>query len=238
MIYLFIGKSPKIGDKYVKLIAQLSAKRPDASVFRVDDQTYEQGQFNEYVFGQTLFFNKFIVATSYLSDNTEAVLYLTENIDQMAESENIFIVLEREVKDKTLEKKLRKLAAKVEEDKVGEEKSKEFFSPFVIGDAVGRRDRAELWRTLEIARRRGVTAEDAFWKIVGSVKNMLITKKVKDPEDYGLKGFPLTKAKQAAGHYSVLELEKLSAELVDIYYLCRDGEGDFDIELQKLAFTL
>jgi hypothetical protein len=83
-----------------------------------------------------------------------------------------------------------------------------------------------------------VTADDAFWKIVGAVKNMLIVKKVKDTEDYGLKGYPLTKAKQSAGRYSTLELEKLSSELIDIYYRCRDGEGDFDVELQKLAFSL
>src|SRR3989339_1683445 len=114
MLYLIYGSDfEKTRGKARELIADLQKRKPNAEVFRLEDEMVSAGKLDELSGGQGLFERKYIVFADNVFRSAEAKEIVLGKLKDLAESENIFIFLEDEL-GKTDLKELEKFAEKVQ----------------------------------------------------------------------------------------------------------------------------
>jgi len=238
MIYLFYGQDIETARRKADgVVASLLKKRPDASVFRLDSDKWQEAAFDEYVGGQGLFVQKYIVVLDRLFEKKELKEYVVERLKVLKASDNVFIILENTL-DKTTLGKFEKTAEKIQafgEDKEGTSKSKKAseFNMFTMTDALGARNGKRLWTLYQQALRHGVVNEELHGILFWQVKSMLLAVLSKDVKESGLNPFVYSKAKNYAKNFTLPELKKISSDLVTMYHRAHRGEVDFDVALEK-----
>ncbi|MDO8183638.1 MAG: hypothetical protein Q7T49_01450 [bacterium] len=111
-------------------------------------------------------------------------------------------------------------------------------SPFALTDSLLARDRKGLWLAFQMARRQGLGVEEIFPALAWQAKTMLLVA-VSQPEDkLDLKPFVLSKAKQGLKNYSLLELKKLFANLIELYHSSYPNSDEFEFGLEKIILTI
>jgi DNA polymerase III delta subunit len=243
MIYLFYGQDiEQARRKGNGVVESLLKKRPDASLFRLDSDSWQEAAFDEYVGGQGLFVQKYIVILDQLFEKKEIKEYVVERLKLLKASDNIFIVLENSL-DKATLAKFEKNAEKVQafgEGKEGLAKGKKpaDFNMFAITDALGARNQKRLWTIYQKALRHGVVSEELHGILFWQVKSMLLAAESKDVVESGLNPFVYSKAKNYAKNFTLPELKNISSQLVTMYHQAHRGEVDFDIALEKFFLSI
>lgn len=243
MIYLFYGQDiDQARRKSNGVVDSLLKKRPDAALFRLDSDTWQEAAFDEYVGGQGLFVQKYIVVLDRLFEKKEIKEYVMERLKALKESDNIFIVLENAL-DKATLAKFEKNAEKVQvfgEGQEGAVKNKKSadFNMFAITDALGARNQKRLWTIYQQALRHGVVSEELHGILFWQVKSMLLAAVSKDVKESGLNPFVYGKAKNYAKNFTLPELRKISSQLIAMYHRAHRGEVDFDAELEKFFLSV
>ena len=250
MLYLTYGSDKKkTRDKHLALAHSILRKQPEATFFKLSAENFSSSEFEELIFGQTLFVRRFVVAGDNLLKEIKdkaAKEFILARLTDIAESENIFLFLEEEEllgkgasfedKDKWKKRhqeieKVKKVAVKAQEFSVLPPSE---FNIYSIVDAFSARDKNEAWTLYEEALLSGVSADEVLWKIIWQVQNMILVKKTKNEKELNLKPFVLNKTKRAAQKFEVWELEKLSGELVDLYHETYLGSEEFEFGLEKI----
>ena len=114
------------------------------------------------------------------------------------------------------------------------------YNPFAICDAFAEKNKAKMWIIYQQALRRGIPADEVFFKILWQVKNLLLVKKLATAgvaditKESGLKPFVAGKAIKAAKNFSEDELINYSYEMLKIYHEERRGELELPIEFEKI----
>lgn len=238
MLYLIHGTDTEASrKKFDSLISSLVKKRADSNLNRFNSLNWNSEEVLALVLGRDLFNDKHILTFSNVFENKEAKEYLIENAKTLAESENIFIIIEDELDQKSL-KIFEKYANQVQEfNKKSESKKVSEFNIFAITDALGKRDRRELWVLYQKAQSQGISSEEVFWKLCWQIKTILVAEQ-SDLKESGLKAFPYSKAKSALRNYSVSELKNMFSSLTKTYHGSRLGLFEFDIELEKFILSI
>ncbi|OHA21160.1 MAG: hypothetical protein A2849_02275 [Candidatus Taylorbacteria bacterium RIFCSPHIGHO2_01_FULL_51_15] len=215
----------------------LRKKKPDAEVFRLDAFNWNEAKLQELASGQGLFNPSFIVQVVSLFEHAEAKAAFMERLQEIALSPNIFIVLEGIVDKKTL-LKVTRFAERVQafESKVGKKKTE--FNIFSLTDALGKRDRRNLWVLFETALGSGAASEEIHGILFWQVKSILLASGAKTASEAGVAPFVFAKAKSFRRNYSIPELQGLSSKLVRIYHDSHRGIHDFEIALERFVLTL
>lgn len=125
-----------------------------------------------------------------------------------------------------------------EEEKLPLDKKGREFNIFALTDALGSKNKKEVWILYQKALAAGVSAEEIFFKIFWQVKSMILASKTKDVAETDMKAFPYNKAKSYAKNFSQVELENLSQNLVEGYLLARRGDGEIETLLEKILLGL
>ena len=243
MIYLFYGPdTEKARQKANSVVESLLKKRPDASLFRLDSDSWQEAAFDEYVGGQGLFVNKYIVFLDQLFEKKEIKEYVVDRLKELKSSENIFIVLEN-ILDKATLTKFGKNAEKVqvfgeEKEVTGKTKKSGEFNMFAITDALGARNQKRLWTLYQQAQRHDVVPEELHGILFWQVKSMLLALSAKDAKEAGLNPFVYSKAKNYAKNFTESELKKTSSQLVTMYHQAHRGEVDFNAALEKFFLQI
>ncbi len=236
MIYLFYGQDSELArHKANSVVESLLKKRKDASFFRLDSDTWQEAAFDEYVGGQGLFVQKYIVFLDKLFEKKEIKEYVVERLKVLNASQNIFIVLEGAL-DKATLTKFEKNSEKVQvfgEEKAAKKDAKLEFNIFAITDALGSRNQKRLWTLYQRALRNGSVAEELHGMLFWQVKSMLLAESSMGPKEAGLNPFVYTKAKGYSKNFSETELKNISSRLVRMYHMAHRGEVDFESELEK-----
>ncbi len=234
MLYVLYGTDQdKARAKAHELIDSLLKKRPDASFFKVDTENFSEGMFQEYLSGQGLFVNKYIVFCDRLGESKEIRAYIEGMLKEIKESENIFILLEESFLA-ALKKKIEKYAEKVQEFSLSEKNgAKKEFNMFALTDALGARDRKNLWVLYRQAVAQGGVSEEIHGILFWQVKSMLLTQSSPDAKSAGLNPFVYSKAKGYAKNFSSEALKKMSQELVRMYHEAHRGEINFEDALEQ-----
>jgi len=110
--------------------------------------------------------------------------------------------------------------------------SKTDFNIFSLGDALGKRDRKNLWILYEKAIASGISPEEIHGTLFWQVKSMILSKSAKDAEEAVLKPYVFKKSNSYAKNFTSEELFAISSKLVDIYHEARRGVHDFGIALE------
>ncbi|MCX6712746.1 MAG: hypothetical protein NTY66_00885, partial [Candidatus Vogelbacteria bacterium] len=176
------------------------------------------------------------VGCDHLVGNKGSRDLVLENLPAIKDSVNVFIVLEDELDEKTLKEIRRNTEKDLSFDKkIGEERK---FNVFALTDALGERNRKKLWLLYREALRMDLAVEDIYWRLWWMVKNLLFFKKAKDPAKSELKGFARSKIQNYAKNYPPEELERLSRDLVEIFFAARRGEGEMETGLERWIFEI
>src|SRR5579872_1226127 len=192
MYYLIYGnKTHEARAKLKSLTETLHAKRPGAELFRLHDENWSEDQFKELLVAQGLFDQKYIVVLDGLLENKESLELIVDSAADMKASENVFLIIERDVDKKTLDK-LSKYADKVQEFASAEKAER--FNTFALADAFGKRDRRTLWTGYLRALEQGISPEELCGVLFWQAKNIVIVKKTTDAKGSKLSPFVDSKA--------------------------------------------
>ncbi len=243
MLYVFHGTDTHTAvTKATSLVASLRAKRPDAAYERVEADTWSRGKIEGHLGGQGLFSSKYIVFLDRVTENAEAEEQLADLASALAESDNIFIVLEgkptAELK-KAFEKHAEKVVEVVGNSKLKTQNSKHGeFSIFALVDAVGERNAFKAWSIYREAVDRGNEPESVIGTLFWQVKSMKVASVASSAGAAGLSPFVFSKAKKGAEKYSAQELDHLMERLIVIYHDAHRGLCDPELAIERVMLGL
>lgn len=237
MIYLFYGTdTEKAREKAHALMDALVAKKPDALVFKLDAETWSRSEMEGLLGSEGLFQKSNIVFLNRVLENEEAEEYVLGALAELEASPNMFIVLEGGL-TKAVIGKFEKKASKVQEFATAAKAKKEF-NAFAMADALGNRDKKNLWSLYEEALFEGKPVEEIHGLLFWQLKSMLQAKNSGSAEDAGLKPFVYSKSLRFARNFKEGELERLSSDFVRAYHDSRRGLVDFETELERVILTV
>ena len=243
IIFIYGTDTDKVREISRKHLDTLKGKRPDAGYFKMDDETFSEAKFEELIFSQGLFDKKFIVHLDRALSNKEAREFIIKHLSELAESENAFVITENKLAKPTFEK-IKKVAFKTEafEAPVSAKADKPEFNIFSLADALGRKDKKQMWVLLYKAFRAGTTPEQIHGTLFAQVKNMAFIKRAEvekiKTNELGLHPFVVKKATSFTKNFSQEELEKLSRKLLNIYHDARRGGDELPVALEKFILKL
>lgn len=233
MFYLFHGKSrQKASEKAYALIKGLLSKKPDASYVRVSSEDWQEDILLELSGTQGLFESKHIVLCDELWSEA---LPNEEDIDLIANSLNIFILIETGLSPNQ-KKALVKLAKG--ETEVTKDAERETFNIFTLSDALNIKDKKRLWLLYREALSSNVDPEDILNILFWQVKNLILAKRNLLNGKLKVSPYVASKAKQGAVNWKDEELETKAKEMVDIYHLSRLGQADIEVSLERLILEM
>jgi DNA polymerase III delta subunit len=220
MIYLLHGAdTTKSRNKLRALLDSMFVKRPNASFIRVQADEFEENMLKEFVGGQGLFTNKYIIVFDNLFSDKNTKDILLKSLKEISESQNIFIFLEEKL-NKTELNKFDKYAEKIQSFEVGRPTSNsgKKFDIFSLANALGKRDKKNLWVLYQKAKMNNIADEQIhgilFWKIKDTILSSRSDK------------------------YSQEELKKLSNTLVSLYHDVRRGVHEMDSAMERFILRI
>ncbi len=236
MFYLFYGENTKIARQEAnKLVEKLSIKKPNAGVFKMDEDSFDIDEFKYLLEAQGLFEKNYIVFLDRVLKDEEFLEVIKESIPRMKESTHIFILLEEKIQTSIL-KNFEKKAEKLKNFKEESKKAKEF-KIFSLADALGERNKKNLWVLYQRAKREKTPPEEIYGVLFWQIKTILLSKGARSAEEAGLAPYPFKKAKSFSKNFSSEELKEISSRLVENYHLGFSNSGNIETELEKFILN-
>lgn len=213
MLYLFSGTDvEKSRVKFRKLATDLQKKRPEAGVFSFDAENFNETAFRELLGAGVLFGSRALVILNRVLDNEEAEAVVTGEVQTMADSENVFLVLEGKLLAPQ-KKKFEKYATEIFEHNLKETVVKEKEKPdYRLANAIQVGNRSEAWILYREALGKGEVPDQIFWKAIWGAKSK----------------FRPSSAGQVVIH----------RKLVALYHDARRGTRDLGVGLERLLLDL
>lgn len=238
MFYFLYGTDTKKSrEKLHELLATLQKKKPDASVFRVEADSFSTAVFDEFIAGQGLFEQKYIVVCDKVCESAEAKEYLKERGAELSASDNVFLVLE-EKPDASFIKKMEAAATKVQEFEKKAGPVSRAFDLFSLSNAYAARDRKTLFTRYTQAVLQGISPEEIHGILLWQVKAMLIAAQSESAVAAGQKLFVYQKAKSAMQHFSPTDAQQHLRSLVFMYHDMRRGIVTMENALEQFILRV
>ncbi len=238
MLYVIHGTDiDKAREKSRALYDALRDKKPDASAGSLSAESVTTEKLMELTQTQGLFENKQILYMDRTLENKDVREVMLDMIDAIAESPNIFIFFEGKLTKEVL-KKLEKRAEKVTEYETEVEKPKEAGSFFALADALGMRDKKNLWRLFRDAMDRDAVPEEIHGILFWQAKALALAEKTGSAGEAGLNPFVYGKAKRYVSNFGPGEIDNLLSRLVRMYHDAHRGKVDFEREIEKLTLDI
>lgn len=238
MIYLIYGnKGDAVRKKGRSIVDAQIKNKPDALHFSVNEENWKDASLDELLGGQGLFVQKYIVIFDHLVRANGIGEILLPRLKEFQESEHIFIFTEGEM-TKELIKKFEKKADKIQEISEAKEVKEQKFNVFSLTDALGRKNKKELWTLYQKALLAGVSPEEIHPILFWQTKAMLGAVVSGSPAEAGLSPYVYTKSQTFSKNFSILELQKISLQLVDVYHNSRRGLVEFDTALERFILGM
>ena len=232
MIYLIHGTDTyKSRKKLHELLDIAMKKRPGAELFKITSENWSEEQFEELLVSQGLFEQKYTVVLDNIFEKKETKAFVVERLEEMKDSEQIFLMLEGKIDALTL-KKLGSNAKQVQEF-TKPESTRVAYNIFGIADGLLSKDKKKLWVSYIDFLSKGTTPEEIHGIFFWQVKNMILAGRADNSNDTGLSPFVYKNALSGGRNYKSEELRKMSGELVEMTHKVRSGKGDMEIMLEK-----
>lgn len=237
MLYVIYGTDThKARAKLHDLLDLAKKKRPEAELFKLTTENWSEGQFDELLVAQGLFEQKYTTVLDNLFEKKDLKNYVMDRLEEMKESEQIFLMLESSIDAASL-KKLEKFSEKVQEFDKKEDK-KPNINIFSITDGLVQKDKKKLWISYIDLLGKGAVAEEVHGILFWQVKNMILASRASGGTETGLSPFVYKNALTGARNYKNEDLQKMSSELVDMTHRVRQGKGELEIMIEKWVLGL
>lgn len=154
----------------------------------------------------------------------------------LVSSANLFLIFEPSL-DKSIAGELKDAGAVVEEYAGKNTNTRPEFNIFSLGDALGRRNKKELWVLYQDALVAGLSSEEICGTLFWAVKNIALMKEGISG-DSGLNPFVAKKTREFSKNYTQDEVVSLSSSLVTAYHEAHRGGESLEIALERFILTL
>jgi DNA polymerase III delta subunit len=233
IIFIHGENTEKARNKAHELIDSLRKKKPDASFFKINSENWNEGLITEYAMGQGLFSNKYIVFLDKICENKDLKDSFIDKLDEMKSSENVFIILEGKL-DKITITKIEKRSDKVQLFELIEKTyKKEDFNIFSLGEALGNRDKKNLWILYRSALNNGKVPEEIHGTLFWQLKSIAIASKTDSATNSGLSPFVFSKSKNYLKNFKQQEIFNMLNTLISISHDSRRGIGEIETSLER-----
>lgn len=241
MIYFSYGTDTQtVKERSRGITKSLQAKKPDAHLIRFDAETVTGDALEECVGSQGLFERKFIVELSDVLADVKIRGEVSEWIEPIGASDNVFVWSEEKVDAKTL-KKIEKHAVKVQEFNVAK---KSFwgagFNIFDLAKAFGEKDKKRMWVLLQEAYKNGMSPEEIHGTLHWQVRSILGVLSHPDltAGELGMKPNVHTNAKRYGRNYTKETIAEHSRRMIQIYHGARMGGPPLNTSLEMWILGL
>lgn len=185
MIYLFCGDDVKNKhSSYEKFIKSMPV---GTETFFIGKNDFDPVQTESFYSGSGLFFTKCMVVFTNIFEKEETLNFVLEKLSLMGESENNFVFLEGKLNKPILDA-FKKARAEINVFEASKEKT-EKFNNFLLTNALGDRDRLNLWIYFRQAIENGVEMEPLIGVLFWKAKDMLLKKDFRKFSETELKNF-------------------------------------------------
>lgn len=195
----------------------------------IDDNNYQPGQLADALGATSLFGGTECFLLDTPSSNPEFAAAVADNLSAMAESVNIFVVLEGKLLAPE-KKRYQKHATAIEEFTAAATAKLDVFG---IADALTSKDRRRLWVLLTELRQQGVSAEELIGILWWQLKTLRLAAATPSAAAAGMKDFPYNKAKRSLSQFAPGEVAALSYSLLALYHDGHAGVRDIDLALEQ-----
>lgn len=225
MLFVFFGTDRTA----IRDAAQKEIEKVGVTPTAIDESNYAEGSVLGAVGANSLFGGAECFLLDTPSSDASFEAEVNGALADMAESSNVFIVLEGPLLADA-KKKYGKHATKVEE--YNAEKA-ERFNTFTIAEALAKKDKRQVWVLLQQARMLGIRDEETIGILWWQLKALRLAKLTSTPDEANMKEYPFKKAKQALRNFKDGEVESLSRSLLELYHLAHQGKRDMDVALEE-----
>ena len=238
MFHLIYGSDRvKAQKRYSELLDTLRAEDPTRQIIEFHADTFVRSDLEDLVLAQSLFGSPALIFGDALLEREESRLCIGEMAGALAASAQTFVFLEEGLLAEDIKKILPH--AKAEEFKraaLGREDERPLYA---LGDALGKKDKKEIWVMYQRSLLAGFPEEKVFWMLARQLKNMLLVKCGATMDDLGTKSdFVYKKTVTSAKNFAEKELAKRHGELVAILHDSHRGLLDFDIALERWLLSI
>ncbi|MCK5060177.1 MAG: hypothetical protein KAR00_03505 [Candidatus Pacebacteria bacterium] len=231
MIYLFHGNDIRTSRKKLKtILGALQRKRPDATVFTLTSDNWNESQFEESLSGQGLFDRKTITTLDSVLTHTSAKEVILNNLDAAQKSENAFLFIEEKMG--TLLLASFKKAGAIIENFVLKKKGEYLPNVFALTDAWAKEDKKRAW-VLYQKLSKTMTPEEIHGAIFWQAKTVLLAQLAPSAAQSGLKPFVFKKAAAFSKKQPQEKITRALSSLLEMYHNVRLGKGELSSSLEK-----
>lgn len=235
MLYIIHGNDRQKGrTQFAKLRDALSAHGENMVV--VSEGSVSKETLSEQAVTRGLFGEVSVFVFDGVLEKKEDQEIVAQLVPTLSESPNHFLFFEP-VLVKEFADEARKSAGEMIECSVKRGEERPAFNIFSLGDALGERNKKELWVRYQQAVLFGLEPEEVCNTLFWTLKNMVLMKTSPD-EALDLNPFVAKKARGFAKNYEVKELVELSRALMTLYHEGHRGGEPMHIALEKFILRL
>lgn len=236
MLHVIYGKDREKGRaRFRAAREELSKKYKEERLVvegEVSDGFLDTIASSQGLFGDVTLF----VFDSVFDKKVEQEILLAHAQDLIA-SPNFFLILEP-LLEKSVADGLKEIGVETEECAGKKVDTRPDFNIFSLGDAVGQRNKKELWVLYQEALGAGLSSEEISGTLFWAVKNIALMKNAKPGDDCGMSPFVAKKARGFATKYSEEEIQNLSRSIVTLYHEAHRGGEPMEIALERFILAL
>ena len=234
MLYLFNGNDEVLVRAKARAHA-LSLQGENCDFLVLESDTFSSATFDESFFAQSFFGTSYVVFCDNVFENKEALGFFEEFGDEIVKSSNNCVLAEKTL-PVALQTKFKKAGAKIFDFKV-EKKDERKFNTFALGDALGMKDKKNLWILFAQARELGLEGEEICGVLFWQIKNILLAGTTKTSIEAGISEYPYKKAKSFSKVWKREELQSSLISLTKMYHDAHRGKGDFMNRLEIFVLS-
>jgi len=236
MLYLIYGNDRAKGLAKFQMVREKLVKN-GTSIETIKEGSISDAMLDEIGVARGLFDKSTLFIFDSILEKKGEQDMLSSHAKALEESTNKFLVFEPSL-GKDLAEKIAKHATEIIECTARKVDFRPAFNIFSLGDALGKRNKKDLWVLFEQAVSAGITPEEIAGTLFWSVKNMALMKKAKPGDEAGLNPFVAKKTRSFADNYSEKEITDLSRELMTLYHEAHRGGEQMNIALEKFILSL
>jgi DNA polymerase III delta subunit len=230
MLYLFNGNDEVLVRAKARAHA-LSLQGENCDFLTLESDTFSPTVFDESFFAQSFFGTSYVVFCDNVFENKIAVEFFEKFAEEIVKSSNNCVLAEKTL-PVALVAKFKKAGAKILDFKV-EKKDERKFNTFALGDALGMKDKKNLWILFAQARSMGLEGEEICGVLFWQIKNIILAQNTKTSVEAGVSEYPYKKAKSFSKVWNKDELQSSLLHLTKMYHDAHRGRGDFMNGLER-----
>lgn len=236
MLYIIHGNDRQKGRaQFAKLREALSAHGENVVV--VPEGSVSKETLSEQAVTRGLFGEVSVFVLDGVLEKKEDQEIVAHTIPLLTQSPNHFLIFEPAIiKEFTDEAK--QSASEMIECSVKKGDERPAFNVFSLGDALGERNKKELWVRYQQAVLFGLEPEEVCNTLFWTVKNMALMKNASADSATDLNPFVAKKSRGFAKNYEAKELAELSRALTTLYHEGHRGGEPMSIALERFILRL